>query len=94
MILPPALTSIAPANVEIPDEYSPTTKVLVLTSVVSAAPALIVIVFSAPDPDATTPDPTKSNVVATVDNALPSSLTVIPPVTFEILDPSPCKKFE
>ena len=78
-MLPPPSASIAPlistvpANVEIPDEYSPTTKVLVLTSVVSAAPALIVIVLVAPDPDATTADPTKSNVVATVDNALPSS---------------------
>ena len=57
-------------------------------------PPAIVMVFVAPVPDATTPDPTKSNVVATVDNALPSSLTVTPPVTFEILDPSPCKKFE
>ena len=70
-MLPPSLTSIAPANVEIPDEYSPTTRVLVLTSVVSAAPALSVIVFVAPDPDATTPDPTKFNVVPTVDIALP-----------------------
>ena len=72
-MLPPALTSIAPANVEIPDEYSPTTRVLVLISVVSPAPALTVIVFVAPDPDATTLDPTKFNVVATVDSALPSS---------------------
>ena len=73
VILPPSLTSIAPANVEIPDEYSPTTKVFVLISVVLAVPALTVIVFVAPDPDATTPDPTKFNVVPTVDNALPSS---------------------
>ena len=73
VILPPALTSIAPANVEIPDEYSPTTRVFVLTSVVSAAPALTVIGFVAPDQDATTPDPTKFNIVPTVDNALPSS---------------------
>ena len=79
LILPPPSASIAPlistvpANVEIPDEYSPTTRVLVLMSVVSPAPALTVIVFVAPDPDATTPDPTKFNIVPTVYNALPSS---------------------
>ena len=73
VILPPLLTSIAPANVEIPDEYSPTTRVFVLISAVSPVPVLIVIVFVAPDPDATTPDPTKFNIVPTVDNALPSS---------------------
>ena len=73
VILPPSLTSIAPANVEIPDEYSPTTKVFVLISVVSEVPVLTVIVFVAPDPDATTPDPTKLSVVASVDSAEPSS---------------------
>ena len=74
VILPPSLTSIAPANVEIPDEYSPTTRVFVLISVVVIPlPPEIVIVFVAPDPDATTPDPTKFNIVPTVDNALPSS---------------------
>ena len=73
MILPPSLTSIAPANVEIPDEYSPTTKVFVLISVVLAVPALTVIVFVAPPPDATTPDPTKLSVVAVVDSADHSS---------------------
>ena len=73
VILPPLLTSIAPANVEIPDEYSPTTRVFVLISVVLAVPALTVIVFVAPPPDATTPDPTKLSVVAVVDSAEPSS---------------------
>ena len=73
VILPPSLTSIAPANVEIPDEYSPTTRVFVLISVVSPEPVLTVIVFVAPDPDATTPDPTKFSVVASVDSAEPSS---------------------
>ena len=71
--LPPLLTSIAPANVEIPDEYSPTTKVFVLISAVSPVPVLIVIVFVAPDPDATTLYPTKLSVVAVVDSAEPSS---------------------
>ena len=37
----------------------------------------IVIVLVAPVPVAVTPAPTKSNVVAAVDNALPSSSTVI-----------------
>ena len=79
LILPPPSASIAPlistvpANVEIPDEYSPTTRVLVLISAVSPVPVLTVIVFVAPDPDATTPDPTKLSVVAVVDNAEPSS---------------------
>ena len=79
VILPPPSASIAsliatvPANVEIPDEYSPTTRVFVLISVVSPEPVLTVIVFVAPDPDATTPDPTKLSVVAVVDNAEPSS---------------------
>ena len=73
VILPPLLTSIAPANVEIPDEYSPTTRVFVLISAVSPVPVLIVIVFVAPDPDATTLDPTKLSVVAVVDSAEPSS---------------------
>ena len=51
------------------------------------APA-IVIVFSAPVPDATTPVPTKFNVVADVDNALPSSSIVIPPPdAFTVTDP-------
>ena len=36
-------------------------------------PPEIVIVLVAPVPDATTPLPTKFNVVADVDNALPSS---------------------
>ena len=73
VILPPLLTSIAPANVEIPDEYSPTTRVFVLISAVSPVPVLIVIVFVAPDPDATTLAPTKLSVVAVVDSAEPSS---------------------
>ena len=73
VILPPSLTSIAPANVEIPDEYSPTTRVFVLISAVSPVPVLIVIVFVAPDPDATTLAPTKLSVVAVVDSAEPSS---------------------
>ena len=76
MILPPLLTSIAPANVEMPDDYSPTTRVFVLISVVVIPlppPPEIVMVLVAPDPDATTPDPTKFNIVPTVDNALPSS---------------------
>ena len=74
VILPPSLTSIAPANVEMPDEYSPTTKVFVLISVVVIPlPPEIVIVFVAPDPDATTPDPTKLSVVASVHSAEPSS---------------------
>ena len=38
----------------------------------------IVIVFSTPVPLATTPSPTKLRVVARVDNATPSSSTVIP----------------
>ena len=71
--LPPLLTSIAPANVEIPDEYSPTTRVFVLISAVSPVPVLIVIVFVAPDPDATTLAHTKLSVVAVVDSAEPSS---------------------
>ena len=50
-----------------------TSRVFVLTSVVSAVPAFIVIVFVAPDPDATTPDPTKLSVDACVDKADPSS---------------------
>ena len=33
----------------------------------------IVIVFVAPEPEAVTPEPTKFNVVADVDNAEPSS---------------------
>ena len=73
MILPPLLTSIAPANVEIPDEYSPTTRVFVLISAVSPVPVLIVIVYVAPDPDATTLAPTKLSVVAVVESAEPSS---------------------
>ena len=36
----------------------------------------IVIVFVPPDPEAVTPDPTKFNIVAALDNALPSSCTV------------------
>ena len=56
-------------NVETPT----TSKVLVLTFVVSAVPAFIVIVLVAPVPDATTPDPTKLSVDACVDNAEPSS---------------------
>jgi hypothetical protein len=40
----------------------------------------MVIVFSAPLPVATTPFPTKFNVVARVDRADPSSLTVTPDV--------------
>ena len=39
----------------------------------------IVIVFVAPVPEAVTLDPTKFNVVPAVDNAEPSSCTVIPP---------------
>ena len=43
-------------------------------------PPEIVIVLVAPDPDATTPDPTKLSVDACVDNAEPSSWTVTPPL--------------
>ena len=39
----------------------------------------IVMVFSAPLPDAVTASPTKSRVVAAVESAEPSSFTVIPP---------------
>ena len=38
---------------------------------------VIVIVLVEPVPEAVTPDPTKFNVVAEVDNELPSSCTVI-----------------
>ena len=43
-------------------------------------PDVMVIVFSAPFPVAATPFPTKFNVVACVDKADPSSLTVTPDV--------------
>ena len=48
--------------------------------VVSAttSPPPIVIVLVAPDPVAVTLLPTKFNVVAAVDNALPSSCTLMP----------------
>ena len=52
-------------------------------------PPAIVIVLVAPVPDATTPDPTKSSVVAKVDNAEPSSSTVIPETTPLNCEPSP-----
>ena len=50
-------------------------------------PPAIVIVFSAPVPEATTPAPTKFSVVAAVDNAPPSSLTEseLPPPPPEIV---------
>ena len=44
-------------------------------------PPAIVIVFVEPVPDATTPEPTKLIVDAAVDNAEPSSCTVICPPT-------------
>ena len=62
-------------------ELSPT-KLLVptlLTKPVAPLPPVIVIVLVAPDPVAVTLDPTKFNVVAAVDNADPSSCTVIAP---------------
>ena len=46
-------------------------------------PDVIVMVFSAPFPVAATPFPTKFNVVACVDKADPSSLTVTPDVNAE-----------
>ena len=49
-----------------------------------------VIVLDAPVPDAVTPAPTKSRVVAAVDNALPSSCTVNHPLEMPVnADPSP-----
>ena len=47
---------------------------------VGPEPAVTVIVFSAPLPVAATPFPTKFKVVACVDKADPSSLTVTPDV--------------
>ena len=52
---------------------------LSLTNIPSVPPA-IVIVFSTPDPVATTPAPVKLRVVARVDNALSSSSIVIPAI--------------
>ena len=46
---------------------------IVSLAATSTLPVLIVIVFVAPDPDATTLAPTKLSVVAVVDSAEPSS---------------------
>ena len=54
------VTVVIPANVDTPT----TSKVFVLTSVVLAIPAFMVMVLVAPDPDATTPVPTKLSVDA------------------------------
>ena len=58
-------------KVEIPTTF----KVFALSSAVDPdpAPPEIVIVFTAPVPEATTPEPTKLSVVAVVDNCDPSS---------------------
>ena len=54
---------------------------LISVSAIPPLPPAIVIVFVEPVPDATTPEPTKLIVDAAVDNAEPSSCTVICPQT-------------
>ena len=54
-------------------ETPTTSRVFVLTSVVSAVPAFTVIVLVEPVPEATTPVPTKLSIHAEVDKDEPSS---------------------
>ena len=93
-ILP--LTWTAPSDVAVPAivvVFTPTSFVVWTPTAfapnVPPAPAITVIVFSAPPPVAVIFAPTKLSVVACVDNALPSSLIVIPDMIPVSCDPSP-----
>ena len=70
------------AKVSVSVAESATTSLCPETAIVlntSPPPPGIVTVFVAPEPVAVTPAPTKFNVCAAVDNAEPSSCTVISP---------------